>query len=383
MLTYYIFLALAIGAYAIYQKHYGNRFFLAIAALILILFAGLRDASVGTDTGAYTRGYANMKIEEDEEGLNIVYDKDDPMAPPEMEGESFWEKIQDEPGFYYLKLLGLTISDNYAALLTLVALVVTCCFLGSLRMVSQNELVSLFVFITLGLYTFSFNAERQGIAVAIYSLSFPFLIKKKLLPYCGIVLLAALFHKTIIIALPLYFLFTMKFSWKSALMIIVGVAVVTALMPRLIDYGTSLEDRYQLYVITDETAGRGLGLTAFYALLTVFFVWQRQYIDERLLCRYDVFLHMMICASIIFLVVSAMGLYVEVNRFAAYFQIAAIFLWAELFANPKRKLRWDIIAIFIIGHLIYFYIFTDRMAGLTPFEWNTTLFAADSPFVPQ
>lgn len=369
MAPYYIFLALVIAIYAWYQKAYGNKVLLTAILLLLVLFAGLRDSKVGTDTGSYTRKFQSLVVEDEV--------KDNPLYDPTIEGDTFWEQLQDEPGFYQLRLLARRLSNQYHVLLIMVALIVCCCILTSIHLVSQNELVSIFVFITLGLYTFSFNAERQGIAIAIYSLSIPFLIRKKFLYYSIIVIIAALFHKTIIVTLPLYFLLTMRFSWKSALLIVVGVSIITSLMPLLIDFGTSLEQRYQLYGFSEETTGLGWGVTVFYTLLAIFFVWRRQFIDKRLLYRYDVFLHMIICAAIIYLVVAIMGLYVETNRFAAYFQISAIFLWAELFANPSKKLSWGLTIVFVVGHLIYFYIFTDRMASLTPYIFNETLFGVD------
>lgn len=380
MLPYYIFLAVIMALYAIYQRDRKNKVALVATAVVFIAFAGLRDSTVGTDTGGYTRNFKNTQVEEVIE--DVLQDKDDPLAPPNLEGNTLWEKLKDEPGFYYLKVAGRLLGDNYAILLLLVALIVCIGTLGGIHLVSQHELVSLFVFITLGLYTFSFNAERQGIAVAIYCLAIPYLIKRDLLRYTLVVAVAAMFHKTIVVTLPLYFLLTMRFSFKSVLFIMAGVGVLTAFMPHLIDFGTSLESRYRLYTITDETAGRGLGLTAFYTMLAVFFVWWRQFMDWRLLRRYDVFLHMIICAAVIFLVVTGMGLYVETNRFANYFQIAAMFLWADVFANPKHRPSWSMTAAFVLGHLIYFYVFTDRMASLTPYALNETLFGPNSILPP-
>lgn len=380
MLPYYIFLAVIMALYAIYQRDRTNKVALAATAVVFIAFAGLRDSTVGTDTGGYTRSFKSSKLQEVIDDISV--NKEDPLAPPTLEGDTLWEKLTDEPGFFIIQVFGRILYDNYAVLLLLVALIVCIGTLGGIHLVSQHELVSLFVFITLGLYTFSFNAERQGIAVAIYCLAIPYLIKRDFLRYTLVVAVAALFHKTIVVALPLYFLFTMRFSFKSILLIVVGVGLLTAFMPRLIEFGSSLEARYRLYTITDETASRGLGLTAFYTILAVFFLWWRQFMDRRLLRRYDVFLHMIICAAVIYLVVAGMGLYVETNRFANYLQIAAMFLWADVFANPKHRPSWGMTIMFVLGHLIYFYIFTDRMAALTPYALNETLFGSNSILPP-
>lgn len=378
MLPYYIFLAVIMALYAIYQRDRTNKVALAATAVVFIAFAGLRDSTVGTDTGGYTRSFKSSKLQEVIDDISV--NKEDPLAPPNLEGDTLWEKLTDEPGFYYLKVAGRLLGDNYAILLLLVALIVCIGTLGGIHLVSQHELVSLFVFITLGLYTFSFNAERQGIAVAIYCLAIPYLIKRDLLRYTLVVAVAAMFHRTIVVTLPLYFLFTMRFSPKSVLFIVAGIGVLTAFMPFLIDFGSTIEYKYRVYTYNEQSTGRGLGLTAFYTVLAVFFVWWRQFMDRRLLRRYDVFLHMIICAAVIYLVVAGMGLYVETNRFANYLQIAAMFLWADVFANPKHRPSWAMATLFVVGHLIYFYIFTDRMASLTPYMWNETIFGVQPPY---
>ena len=348
MTPYYIFLVIAM-LFAFYSsKRPKNRLLLYGTLAVMVLFAGLRSAEVGTDAAGYARSF--------EEGRT------------ELHGD--WkEQITDEAGFYYLnKFLGF-LSSDYVVLFIGIALLTYTCLLIAIRRETSDLSIPLFVFITLGLYTFVFNAARQGIAVGIYMLSFKYLFedgKASFLKYCAIVLIAALFHKTVIITLPLYFLFRLKFSVNMLVLVALVGALVGALLPWVLAYAATMEERYALY--STEASG-GEMLTLFYVLITLFFILWRDNIDRQYLRKYDVYLNIMLFGTMIYLVVQYYGIYVELTRFAAYFQITSIFLWSYIYRSrkkPKNILSFSIVT----GHLVFFYIFCSKMANLTPYMMN-------------
>lgn len=85
--------------------------------------------------------------------------------------------------------------------------------------------ISILLFVTLffepSLYIF-----RNYIAVAICILSVPFILKRKLVPFLLMVLLAYSMHQSALIFLPAYFIYDLKVNWWTvALIIISSVAV--------------------------------------------------------------------------------------------------------------------------------------------------------------
>ena len=204
-------------------------------------------------------------------------------------------------------------------------------------------------------------------------LSFKFLFedhKTGFLKYCLFVFLAAMFHKTVIITLPLYFLFRQKYSPKMLVIIaVLGIGMGVAL-PRFLAFAGTHEARYELY---STQASGGEMLTVFYMLITAFFIIRRKKIDLEYLSKYDVFLNMMLFGTLIFMVVQVNNMYVELTRFAAYFQVASVFLWAYIYQSKTKPLTAFSVVI-IVGHLLYFYIFCTRMAGLVPYLFNPTIF---------
>lgn len=168
------------------------------------------------------------------------------------------------------------------------------------------------------------NAALQGIAVGIYMLSFPYLLKHDFKRYALVVLAAAMFHKTVVVTLPMYFLFTRGYSVKNIAFLIGGSVLLTSMLPVLLNYGASVEQRYQLYL--EESQGGGEMLMFFYVAMGAYFILQRKFIGNEVKQKYDSYLMMFISGSTIYLIVVIMGLYIELTRFAAYFQVAAVFL---------------------------------------------------------
>lgn len=351
MIYYYAFLALVMLFAIIFSKHPRYKVALFVTLAIMTLFAGLRDSSVGTDSISYANSFNDISTQ--------------------LSG-SLQKQLLNEPGFFYLKRLLLYISTDYWVLFMGIALLTYSCVLIAIKRETKNIIIPLFVYITLGLYTFVFNAARQGIAVAIYMLSFKYLFddyKKGFIKYSFFVFLAAMFHKTVIITLPLYFLFKQKYSTKILVIIVLLGIGIGAILPRFLTFAGELDTRYLLY---STQASGGELLTVFYILITIYFIFQRKNINKEYLPKYDVCLNMMLFGTLIYVLVQLTGMYVEITRFAAYFQVAAIFIWEYIYQSDTKPCAMFSFA-FIVGHLVYFYIFCTRMAALTPYIFNQNI----------
>lgn len=352
VLPYYIFLAIIIIIYyKANAENANNKFWLIISILVMTLFAGLRAPTVGTDTGSYVRGFLNFTG-------NFDY-------------TSALDILTHEPGYFLLQLIAHELSSEYWILLCLIAGVCYSLVIVTVGKHSQNKVLSLFIYITLGYYTFCFNAARQAIALSIYITALSCISNGKFIRYVLTVFIAAMFHKSVVIALPLYFLFRMKYSWKSiGLLVIAGVGI-SRILPSLLVSASSLEDRYILYAYGQATGG--YMLTFFYVVLSLFFIFMRRKIPVRSLKSYDIYLQMLMCGSVIYLIVSLSGAYVELTRFAAYFQISSIFLFATVYNTNYKTISLPFLSLICIGCLVFFYIFITSMAGLIPYEFNPNL----------
>lgn len=352
MTPYLIFLACVILFYYcsfVFRYRNGFSVFTVLTYIILVLFAGLRNGSVGTDTNSYIASFQRIG---------------------RVDFAAF--DIASDFGYAVLERIALTFSGEYYSLLIATAMVFVFCSLKAIQDLSINPVISLFVFITLGYYTFSFNGARQGIAMAIYMLSFRYLLSSKFIYYCFWVLIAGFFHKTIIVAIPLYFLFNSRFSFFTFFLMVVSSILIFYYFQVLVGFGASINPRYLVYLNRSESKGEML--TLFYAIMTLYFVFFRQFIPLKERKFYDRFLNMSITGTIIYLIVIFTNSYIELTRFAAYFQISSIFLWPFVLKNTEESIKPGLMIGLVVVCIAFFIVFIGRMAGLTPYVFNQTIF---------
>jgi hypothetical protein len=354
MLIYFICAFIVVLAAYIAQRP-GNitwikGFFIFVAFAVMVLLPGLRSSSVGTDTQSYTMFFGLERLQ-----FSDMLD---------------WNALTEEPGYFFITAIASVISDHYWSLLMTIAVVAVFCHMLSIYKFSLNPAISLFVFITLGYYTFFFNGARQGIACAIYTLSFGALINGKFWKYVFWVLIACLFHRTAIIAIPLYFIFRVRFSLKL-LFLMVSIAIVSVLYYDVVlALGILISVKYAIYEKIQGSGGAQL-LTLFSVALCLFFLFFRSLVSPDDRVSYDIFFNMFILGSLIFIIVMFSGGYLELTRLALYFQIAAIFLWPIIFRNIGSSFFKVLLSAgFVVGHLVYFYIFLGKMAELVPYQFN-------------
>ena len=84
---------------------------------------------------------------------------------------------------------------------------------------------------------------------------------------------------------------------------------------------------------------------------------------------------MLVVGSAVYVLVALTRSYVELTRFAAYFQIACVFLWPMIVRERRTPLSPLVYVVAVVGHLGYFAIFLSQMANLTPYLLNPNLFS--------
>ncbi len=325
---------------------------------VMALFQGLRDYTVGTDTAGYCRSFV------DNTGwLAKSYNF--------RQLSSFL----DEPLFTLVNLFGKLLSSNYVGLLLAAAIVNVTCAMMAIRQNSVNATASVFAFITLAFYLFGFAAIRQSIALCIFMLSLQYLYSKQFWKYCAVIFIAALCHKSIIVALPFYFIVKMKYSVRSILLIILIGFATANLMPLLLAFGASIEERYDYYL---EVARGGEMLTLFAVCLAAFFVWVRSTISQNRQRIYDINLHLVIVSAMIYLTIFFSGSNTELNRFAIYFQMPAVFLYADYYRAVFKENRGSKLPFFLVSmvFIAYYLVYVSTIGGIKIYQFNQSIFSA-------
>jgi len=355
------FLILIISCFCIYYAdRYKDSFLgtinLMIVCGVLIIFGGLRDKSVGTDSGNYVRIYKSYK--------NLEFFK--------------FPKTTIERGFVILQKIGHLISDKYVTIFMLVAIVNVAIYMLIIRKFSYHYLISVIVFITLGTYSTYFNAARQSLAISIFALSLYYVYHKKILSFLILVCIGFFFHQSIIILLPFYFLINIKYDLKKFIAILIGSSVLFVLAGKyLLAIDNSDFNRYTVYVNRGATGGYLLCL--FYTVISAFFIYIREDMVKNkfpALKEFEFYLKLCLFSTIIYIIVVITGSDVNFIRMTVYFAPGYILIWPLIYLYLKtNKINTGLfVSVFIVMHTLFFYVMLDKMANLVPYKLNTEIF---------
>lgn len=179
-----------------------------VVGTILVLFAGLRANTIGPDTSQYE--YIFNEIQRF--GIHSL-------------GFFFLEEDQEsEPGYLLFQyMMGLVGDYNLFKFLCVIIQTVPAIYL--IYRYSTNKCISLLTYFCLPIYTMmSMSMMRQGIAFGVFLMAFHFIIERKFKFYLLAIAIGFLFHSSVIVTLPLYFLYNLPYKRKYNIMII-GVIV--------------------------------------------------------------------------------------------------------------------------------------------------------------
>ena len=169
-----------------------NIFFVIVAFTQLFLVMALRN-QIGFDYNMYAIGFKQMN----EEGFTSLTYRD-------------WEV-----GFVVMtKLLGMVLPNYiwYIGFLCLIAIIPAAVFIGRH---SEIPWLSTILYVNLFIYFMEMNFLRQMIAVSLVMLAWSFIKRNKFVLFAITILVASVFHQTVIFVLPAYFLIKMQPKFKE------------------------------------------------------------------------------------------------------------------------------------------------------------------------
>ncbi len=174
--------------------------FLCMATLITV--SGLRYY-VGTDFGAYYKGYERWA----DEFLTR------------------W-KEWDEPGLSTIAKVIYPISKDGGTFIFVTAAITVTLFVVTIAKNTDTFFFSMVLYICIS-WSGCFNGVRQFLASAVLFAGHRLIFERKFLKFCIVVFIAASFHITALIMLPMYFLISEVLDLKKIVFILVaGIAII-------------------------------------------------------------------------------------------------------------------------------------------------------------
>jgi len=148
-----------------------------------------------------------------------------------VENDFTWEYIfsQKDYGFGILQMvLKNYITDDPQIMIFTAALITNVLIVIVFYNYSRFIELSLYVYITGGLFLVSMNGIRQVLAASIAFIAIRFLINGNFIKYSLIILFASTFHQSALVLIPIYFLVRFK-AWSKTTVVVIIFAVLAVL----------------------------------------------------------------------------------------------------------------------------------------------------------
>lgn len=191
----------------------------------LAIFVGLGDMLGGYDRYIYSELF---------DGLADQMKRDIPIK-----SSNIYQIYNTEFGYIGTNWVIAHITSNRYIFIFLYTISMYAIILYSFRKYAKNYPLASILFMALVFY-FSFTYLRQMFAAAIIGLSIKYIIERKFLKYCAIIVAAFSFHNSAIIFFPMYFIAHKKYSKVRILLLmsacfIIGVTGITSNLYNLFD----------------------------------------------------------------------------------------------------------------------------------------------------
>lgn len=210
------------GQDGVMRRRYVNRVCLAAIFVILFSLSALR-IGIGNDYPGYV------------DTFHELYNGYDPSY------------IVTEPGFNLLvrTLYTLAGGEQFVLVFAVFAFLTVFLFLKALYEQSADFGLAFLLFMALGLYFRTFNTVRYYLALAAAFYALRYVLKKEYWKFAACILLAALFHKSVLFVLPVYLLAALPWKkWHIALGAFLGAGVYLS-RPLIMKLVLKIYDTYQ------------------------------------------------------------------------------------------------------------------------------------------
>ena len=324
-----------------------------LAAIPLIIIVTFKAVSVGTDTVSYVFFFKQLASFENFIAFSLK---------------------QGEFGFWYLNYLGHKLTNNHYIIFLFSATIITACYFFSINSLNL-KLLSVITLLFIGPYYFQMNGTRQAIAIAIFAVSIVFILKKKPFFYFISILIGLLFHKSIILLLPIYYLLSNKIkTWKVIFMLFIFL-IVLVFFQSFISIASDIDPRYSSYGNSQETKG-GLVVSSFNIFLFIWFLFCRK-INKKFLPleKFDCLLTLYFLGTLI----SIVSVILNIDP-SGFLRLSVYFIQTNIFLVPmtilsfkENSTRYVIYLLVLLFMILYFALTLSKFSHLTPYKFNPIL----------
>ena len=258
-LPHYYLLILFIFTQCLFIKKLGKCPILVLIALELWFLSAFRGWDVGNDTWNYIGAFVHM------------------YSPfPDVFGTGHMEQ-----GYrLFNQFVGFFSHNPQTILIVTSAIIISSRFLSIARYSAYAGFTTvLFVIMQFGN---TLNLVRQEIAFSIVLFAFPFVVKRQFIPYLVACWLASQIHLTAIMAIPIYFFYTLPWQKKYIVSIVLGGILGLVLLAPLLNAFIDITGRYEGYLGSNYALGEDVKLGSILSLFVALAVFTFEIVSYQI-----------------------------------------------------------------------------------------------------
>lgn len=268
-----------------------------------------------------------------------------------------------ESGYGLLNKLVGFFTDEYQWLLAVCSILSMIGVVRFIKEYSRYPIISIWLFITMGMYQMTFTVLRQAIAISLVLVAYIFAVNRKPLKFLFLILLASSFHYTALVFLIMYFFISKPVNKLHQLRNIALLVIIVACIPfiRMIVVYFASFTKYGIYSAGETGEGGRLLIVYCMILLYLYFIKRNDHASDIQGYKYLYFFCVITC------LIQSLALAVElINRMTLYFSIPMFILLPNTIERFEQRSKGIAGGVLMILSLAY-YIFS-----LAFFENQTT-----------
>lgn len=265
--------------------------------------------------------------------------------------------------------------ENYLLVFAVFAFVTIWLFLKVMYEQTDDFPLVFFLFMTLGIYFRTFNTVRYYFVLAITLFSFRYIFRKEYGKFILLIVLAAFFHKSVLVVIPIYFIANMKWKKWYVAVLSIGAAGMLLFQDLIMKIALELYPSYKdtIYLETETgLAGNLMSILRCVAVLVLALLCIKEsWMEDE---KNQFYIKLNFLAVLLYLCGSFLPL---VGRIGYYLITSQILLIPAILGSIKDEKKKKILkTIVIIACVIYFAMFlkSANQPGVRVLPYKSWLF---------
>lgn len=265
-----------------------------------------------------------------------------------------WELIQsqDDIGFGVLQMILQRYSEDPQMLIFTTAVITNVLIIIGLYKYSRLFELSIYVYITGGLFLVTMNGIKQCLATAIIFTATKYLIEGNWIKYILVVVLASFFHQSALILIPIYFLVRYR-AWSKAtlILLIISILIVLGFNEFSKVLFSAIEDsQYGVYSNFNEGGANILRVIVFAVPLVIAFFGREKL--REIYPESDFIVNMAIVGLSFMIISTGNWIFARFNIYFELYQIILVSWIVKVFREKDQKLVYYAI---LLCYFAYYY----------------------------